>query len=261
MSEPVLTAQDWADAEKYGVDVFRAEAGPRTWTDPKQVAALGLRGLPPYCPSCMERLEAEAPTGELGPDVLDTLDGMGVNVRRHGQLRLDELGDSPAVMAARDFVAATLSAGTWQEVEGLYLHGPTGTGKSQLAVAVVRELLEAGIPASRIVYDRGRALITQLQDRYGTGQVDEFSERRRRARVWIYEDAGTEKLTPDAFRVIEDIFDRREGCPTLVTSNYTREVMANRWNEMEGWARLRSRLAPYRSVEMSGIDRRYRRAS
>lgn len=31
--EPALSAEDWADIAKYGVDCVRAESGPRTWTD------------------------------------------------------------------------------------------------------------------------------------------------------------------------------------------------------------------------------------
>lgn len=225
-----------------------------------EAAVVEGRVVPFYCPDCMQTINGDGPRAcDQGPDTLRVLDGLGVNVRRHGHLHLAELGESAVVLAAQAFVDDTLRAGRWDEVRGLYLHGPTGTGKSQVAVSVIRALLEGGVPPLGIVYDRGRAMITQLQDRYGTGQVDEFSERRRRCRVWIYEDAGTEKLTPDAFRVIEDIFDRREGCPTLVTSNYDRETMATRWNEMEGWARLRSRLAPFKSVEVSGADRRYRR--
>lgn len=220
---------------------------------------VGGRRTVPYCPDCMARVQDDAhELAEPKADrILVDLDALGVNVRRHGHLSLDDLGGSPPVQAARAFVQATLAAGDWQEVDGLYLHGPTGTGKSQVAVSVVRALLEAGVPVRQIVYDRGRAMITQLQDRYGTGTVDEFSERRRRARVWVYEDAGTEKLTADAFRVLEDVLDRREGCPTLITSNYDRETMANRWAEQEGWLRLRSRLAPYRSVKMDGADRRW----
>lgn len=245
---------------------FRCSCG-KTYDSPS------LKGRPvlPYCPTCMGRLNSEEPAGRLrASTVLEELDELGLNVPRHGHLTqgphagelatLDALGDSEGVRATRAWVAAVLQAGPWMAVDPLYLHGPTGTGKSQAAFCAVRALLEAGTPRTDIVYDRGRAMITQLQDRYGSGRVDEFSERRRRARVWVYEDAGTEKLTADAFRVFEDILDAREGRASLMTSNYGREAMANRWADQDGWVRLRSRLGPWRSVEMRGDDLRFRRA-
>lgn len=240
----------------------------------REYATPRVRGRPvvPYCPGCMARMdEAPAAAKDSGEHILATMDALGVNVHRHGYLTvgphagelatLGLLGTSNGIIAAQAFVAAVLSAGAWRAVEPLYLHGPTGTGKSQVAACVVRALLEAGTRSSDIVFDRGRAMIIQLQDRYKTGQVDEFGATRGKARVWIYEDAGTEKLTPDAFRVFEDILDRREGRATLMTSNLPREEMANRWADQDGWVRLRSRLGPFNAVKMDGDDLRFRRAS
>lgn len=188
---------------------------------------------------------------------LEALDAMGVNVRQHGHLKIEELEDQGAVAKAMEFVRAALKAGKWRSTNGLYIHGPTGTGKSQLAVSVIRKLIEAGWSEKAIVYDRGRAMITQLQDCYGTNTVDAFSERRRRCKLWVYEDIGTEKLTPDAFRVLEDILDRREGHPTIMTSNLTRKQMAQRWEDVsEGWGRLLSRLHGFDPILVKGVDRR-----
>lgn len=190
--------------------------------------------------------------------VLEAMDKLGCNVRRHGHLKLGELKDSPAKTAAAQFVHDILSAGKYREVRGLYIYGPPGTGKSQIAVSIVREVLERGVHPARVVYDRARAMITQLQDCYGTSSVDAFSEIRRRALLWIYEDAGTEKLTPDAYRILEDIIDRREGHPTLITSNLSRGDMATRWRDIAGWERFESRLLPFRAAAMTGADQRYR---
>jgi DNA replication protein DnaC len=189
--------------------------------------------------------------------VLEEMDRLGCNVRRHGHLTLDQLRDSTAKARAQEFVKEFLRAGAYREVRGLYLWGITGTGKSQVAVSTVRTLIEAGVSSKAIVYDRARAMITQLQDCYGKSSVDAFSERRRRCKLWVYEDAGTEKLTQDAYRILEDIIDRREGHPTIITSNKNREDLAARWHEVAGWERFQSRLAPFRSAKMDGSDQRF----
>jgi hypothetical protein len=53
--EPALTADEWADAQKYGADAFRAEAGPRTWFSLPQVIALANAALPDSDPRKITR--------------------------------------------------------------------------------------------------------------------------------------------------------------------------------------------------------------
>lgn len=221
----------------------------------------------PSCPQCARlALDAavalaweDAPERKQAthPNVVVAMDEVGINVRRHGHLLLEEMDRLAARTSISEWVDQVMQAGRWGEVRGLWLWGPTGTGKSQAAVCAVRALLARGIPSGRICYDRGRAMITQLQDRYSRGDVDAYSQRRRRAAVWIYEDAGTEKLTPDAFRVLEDILDAREGHPTIITTNHSRDAFVKRWSEVEGWERLRSRLVPFTPVEFDGKDLRF----
>jgi len=187
---------------------------------------------------------------------LDGLGQVGVNVRRHGHLLLADLGEQYEEVG-REFIQAVLSAGRYGEVAGLYVWGETGTGKSQFAVSIMHEFLRMGVlRPHEIVYDTARRMVTQLQDRYSTGGVDAFSNARSRARLWVYEDAGTEKHTPDAFRVVETIFDAREGHPTIVTSNLNRQELADRWSQMDVVGRFLSRLKAYRSVRIDGEDRR-----
>jgi len=216
----------------------------------------------PMCRECYGAFrQVTIPTPEFrstSPEIegLQGLEKVGVNVRRHGKLLLADVGGE-AETAGRSFIGDVLSAGKYGEVQGLFVWGGTGTGKSQFAVAVVHELLRMGVLRHHeIVYDSARRMVTQLQDRYSTGGVDEFSERRQKARLWVYEDAGTEKLTPDAFRVVETIFDAREGHPTIVTSNLSRQALAEKWAQMDVVGRFLSRLRAYRSLAMVGSDRR-----
>jgi chromosomal replication initiation ATPase DnaA len=194
-------------------------------------------------------------------DILDRMDKLGINVRMHGRLTLSDMGHGPGRDAAMEFIDAFLSSGKYEPTTGLYIHGITGTGKSQLAVSIIRQLLAVGsLHSNGVIYDRARALVTQIQDRYTTGKVDEFSEARARTRLWVYEDAGTEKLTPDAFRIVEDILDRREGHATIITSNLSRPKLVAQWGDVAIVDRFRSRLALFKSVELTGSDRRFQRA-
>lgn len=189
---------------------------------------------------------------------LGALDHIGVNLNLHGHLTFDTMEHGPARDTAQGFVNQIASTGRMGFIRGLYIWGPTGTGKSQLAVCIMRKLIEMGVLNDKnVVYDRARAMITQLQDRYSTGGVDEFSERRRRARLWVYDDAGTEKLTTDSFRIMEDIFDAREGKASIVTSNLSRSKLIERWGEAAAPDRFRSRLALYDPIQLTGKDRRF----
>lgn len=219
-----------------------------------------------HCPACSRRridAMAAVSTARAEPDseetILAALHAVGCNVQRHGRIDVGALEQDELRSVLSGWVHRVVNGGRWGEVQGLYVVGPTGTGKSQGAVSALRALLQRGVPQAQLLYDRGRALITELQDRYRTGAVDEYLARRRRARVWVYDDGGTEKLTADSFRVLEDLIDSREGKATIITTNLPREEFAGRWKGFDGWERLRSRLAAYRVVTLTGRDQRFDR--
>ena len=222
------------------------------------ITLAGIEYMSTTCNPCTERLPSlfvDAKAAPESEEIYEKMLSMGVNVRRHGHMTIDELHQDKASKIGA-FCDSVIMAGKWSEAEALWLWGPSGTGKSQGAVAAIRDLLRRGVPSHRIIYDRGRAMAIQLQDRYQTGNVDAFSRARRECLVWVYEDAGTEKLTPDSFRILEDILDAREGNPTIVTTNLSRKQFADRWSTVDGWERLQSRLATYLPVEYSGPDLR-----
>ena len=188
------------------------------------------------------------------------MEALGVNMREHGRLTLADMDAAPEVSQAGKVMAwcdEVEALGAYDSMDALYLVGDTGVGKSQLAVSAMRYLLERCYPERRIVYDRARAFVTTIQDRYGTGTVDRVIDKRRRAGLWVLDDLGTERHTDDSFRIIEDIMDRRMGHPTIWTSNLTPEQLGERWSEQAGHERFQSRLAGFRFLTIKGDDRRF----
>lgn len=221
-----------------------------------------------WCDSCAPNHPEDLPPAEpeAGPDdVLYDLASLSVNVRKHGLCTLENWSpdeSSKPAEAAREFIRDVLAAKWHTEVRGLMLFGDTGTGKTHLATGVIRAALEGGIKARDIVFDRADRLITTVQDTYGSGQTEAVLAKRESATLWVLDDLGREKATPDVLRIITDLLSAREGHPNVITSNYDQGALAKRFEKEEGWVRLSSRLGVqnFRAVKVLGRDRRFVRA-
>jgi len=217
------------------------------------------RGGAQYCDECLEDLDTFLDERPALPGSLNSvLRRMGVNVNAHGSFGLDDDFGVAIVRDTQKFLARVWDDDEFAYQKGLYIHGSTGVGKTVLSVALLKALLEKSYPHQRVVFDRARALITEIQDTYGSGGVESVVNKRRNAGVWFLDDVGAEKPTADAFRIIEDILDSREGRPMVWTSNYSPEQLASRWAGEEGADRFRSRLNTFEFLELGGDDRRFR---
>lgn len=228
------------------------------------------------CGACQTKAESEDQRRTLeeeerrerdrrGLDVqmlLENLNDAGVNPWEHRSSTFatfdgSECGPAP-LERAREFVAETLAAGKYEPVKGLYLCGQTGAGKTHLAVAVVRALLEATY-RGRIIFDHSLGLILRIQDTYNTSESAEaLIDRRVKAGVWVLDDLGTEKPSDDVVRRLTTIFAERGPRPTIVTSNLTPDQLTDPKRNPE-FFRLASRLGPrnFRTVMVKGHDRRF----
>ena len=219
-----------------------------------------------FCDECvriMDRTPQEEPKAPTS--VEEYLEAAGVNVREYGRTSLEtfDASDAPAALeAARDFVLEVEAADRYDPVRGLIYCGPTGTGKTLLAVGILRELIERGaVDPRRVVFRPVPDLIRDIQDTYGTGGTAALLRELERAEVLVLDDLGDEKASPDALRIIRGLVNARSGWPTVVTSNHLPGELGDRHDGDPGWIRLASRLGTrnFRTVRVTGPDRRFQR--
>lgn len=131
----------------------------------------------------------------------------------------------------------------------LFLHGPVGTGKTHLAVAIANQLT-AQRPNSRVLFAVVPDLLDHLRATFDPAKgvdYDERFEQIRRADMLILDDLGTENTTPWAREKLFQIFNHRynERSATVVTSNHDIYEIEDR---------VRSRLLDQRLTTAVWID-------
>lgn len=222
------------------------------------------------CPDCTEgdavaeaeRVESAAPSY---PEerIRRTLDRLGVNVPAHGRFPLAEVGQTFRREIREDvwrFVRQVREAGRWDPVQSVILEGPTGVGKSWLAVALLRELLETGaLQPGDVRYDRSRFLWGAIRQGYGDGTAQRELDARCRCRLWVLDDFGAEHASDDTAANLTDILSAREMRPTIITANIRVDDHGERF-DATAWSRIRSRLGErnFRIVTVLGTDHRLR---
>lgn len=128
------------------------------------------------------------------------------------------------------------------DMRGLMLYGPTGTGKSYLAACIANALMEQRVPVlfTSIIKLTG----------YGSDELNVMLEQMNRARLLVLDDLGAERGTDFKLEQVYAVIDKRANSrnPLIVTTNMPLEQMTEtgdiRYSRI--WERVRAMCYPIR---------------
>lgn len=217
-------------------------------------------GGPAFCEPCSEDRAPKSRGHRYVDPVLEAMHAAGVPVERYRDMTFDTWDDSDDyhLGAVRRFAAAVAFNESGPDAGGLYLHGTTGNGKTALAAATVRHVIEYGkVHPAGIMFFRSREFLATLTATYGDGGRDAFMNRARRCRLFVLDELGREPQTRHSLEVLADVIDART-TGTLVTSNYSLAALAEIYSSIDGADHFISRLGPaqFRHLQFVGPDRR-----
>ncbi|GAJ12167.1 unnamed protein product, partial [marine sediment metagenome] len=129
---------------------------------------------------------------------------------------------SQAYYAAKDMARGNLSRGNF-----LVLAGPTGVGKTHLAMAIAWEWFDDG---SNVLFSRADDLLDWLRQGYDDNTYQKRFESIRRRHLLVLDDLGTEQAKDWAGERLDRIVDWRyiNRLPLVVTTNAKSEDLAER---------------------------------
>ena len=150
-------------------------------------------------------------------------------------------------------VPGNLQAWSGRDTWSVLLYGPTGTGKTHLAVAIVQRCLRIGDKG--VLFFMVSELLRQLKDEFDTG-VRILDTKLRSPHLLVLDDAFAERETDWARATVLDLlrFRHAEGAPTILTTNLAPGQIAG------ADARTMSRLAEGVVVQTTKRDYRLKKA-
>jgi len=142
-------------------------------------------------------------------------------------LRFKEAIQMPSLPPRIDRSAFSRVEGWKWHPRGLYVVGPTGTGKTTAFWALARELEQDGTkPVILRAVELGRQLSTAARDLKDVQHLC-------RCRVLMIDDLGKEKANPAMSSLLSEVFDARYGdrLPVIVTTRFSSKELRERFAE------------------------------
>ena len=188
---------------------------PKFETEPKGVRTLiegAVRTVyTPYaelCPDCSGIGMTETAAKALRKH------SAGIPVVMSNRMRFETFQNTPDMQ----HILRQVHAWAWQPTGGIVLAGPTGRGKTHLAVAAASDLAESGVD---IMFVESRTLLDRLKQGISDGTYDERLRRLKQATVLVLDDYGSERQTEFSEEIIEGVLSYRYEMELgfLVTTN------------------------------------------
>ena len=133
--------------------------------------------------------------------------------------------------------------------------GNTGSGKSHLAVAFLRNIIKTG--TTHCIFQNVSEFMMYLRNTFAdpneTDTEKNIVDRYTALKLLILDDMGAEKPTEYCERIVYSIINKRlnDQKKTIITTNLTLPEIG----ELYG-VRVESRLSTYKSIEFKGVDHR-----
>lgn len=256
--------------KQVGHPTFTPMALPsESWTCPScgTVVRCNLTAHEPFAPCmCMAEAAEEVQNAErelLLPDVLEAeWDRAGIPRLFHGSTFENyehRPGATEALKSAKRYAENFDPRGG---EEGLLLYGLPGAGKSRLAAATARAIMEANL-LPVVFYTAGDLVEEAKRFRVGSGQTNPI-DRAAEAPLLILDDMANQNITPYAQEQIYLVVDRRyrAGLPMIITSNLNDaalrtamgSAMVSRLLEVCAWVKVAA--SDYRAERRLQIQRR-----
>lgn len=149
-------------------------------------------------------------------------------------------------------------------LNGIYLYGNPGTGKSHLLTDLFKHIIDSGVYLSNITWRNTSTSLTQIKNSFGkkyeyeeeTGQEKILNK--LKVRYLFLDDLGTEAASDWAKEILYEVINHRyeEQLPTFITGNLTPQELSDRIGD-----KFMSRIIEMcKTVKVQGEDWRLRKA-
>jgi hypothetical protein len=194
------------------------------------------------CADCVERPQIRSTPDPAPVDPLPVLHEAGVNLHafKHATLPGFEVDqDAEAFGKVTDWLDAYWKdESRWPSRPWLYLQGrqgeseeigATGNGKTHLAVALLRDLANARVPAKRMRFTTAEQILLEIEATYRNDSGDSVARLLAKYGsydVLVIDDFGARKVTDHVARIFLELCTKRQGKATIWTSNRTIQRVA-----------------------------------